>query len=153
MRKIVSGGQTGVDRGALDAALALGFPCGGWCPGERQAEDGPIDPRYPVEGLPGAGYEERTVRNVEDSDGTAVLHFGPPEGGTALTARICRQRKKPHVLIDGEVVPPDEAARLLAAFVRDNRIERLNVAGPRASKEPRAHPYAFEVICRLIEHG
>ncbi|MDH3584808.1 MAG: putative molybdenum carrier protein, partial [Phycisphaerae bacterium] len=74
--KIVSGGQTGADRAALDAALACGQPCGGWCPQDRAAEDGPIDPRYPLKELPGGGYRQRTHRNVIDSDGTVVLSFG-----------------------------------------------------------------------------
>jgi len=70
---VVSGGQTGVDRGALDAALDLGFPCGGWCPEGRQAEEGVIPARYPLNELIGGGYEERTQKNVEDSDGTLVI--------------------------------------------------------------------------------
>src|SRR5271165_7243365 len=73
LAKIVSGGETGVDRGALDAALALGFPCGGWCPADRSAEDGPIPQRYPLTPLPGIGYRRRTRQNVIDSDGTVIL--------------------------------------------------------------------------------
>jgi hypothetical protein len=71
--KIISGGQTGVDRGALDAALAVKFPCGGWCPADRRAEDGSIPGRYPLTPLPGGGYRERTRQNVIDSDGTATV--------------------------------------------------------------------------------
>ena len=75
LRKIVSGGQTGVDRGALDAALDAGFDCGGWCPRGRLAEDGEIPARYRMAELAGAGYEKRTLKNVLDSDGTAILDF------------------------------------------------------------------------------
>jgi len=83
--RVVSGGQTGVDRGALDAALERGVPCGGWCPAGRLAEDGVIPARYPVTELRGAGYDERTRKNVEDSDGTLIVTFGRATGGTART--------------------------------------------------------------------
>jgi len=89
LTRIVSGGQTGVDRGALDAALEAGFPCGGWAPAGRIAEDGPIAARYPVVELAGAGYEERTLKNVLDSDGTAILYFKELEGGTRQTMVNC----------------------------------------------------------------
>src|SRR3989442_8006923 len=85
--EIVSGGQTGVDRAALDTALALGLTCGGWCPRGRRAEDGPLPARYPLRETPSASYPERTEWNVRDSDGTLVLHHGRLRGGTALTNR------------------------------------------------------------------
>src|SRR3989442_2721366 len=86
--EIVSGGQTGVDRAALDTALALGLPCGGWCPRGRRAEDGPLPTRYPLRETPSSSYPERTVWNVRDSDGTLILHRGRLSGGTALTLRL-----------------------------------------------------------------
>jgi hypothetical protein len=76
LEKIISGGQTGVDRGALDAALEASFPCGGWCPKGRKAEDGPIPARYPLKEMDGPAYRLRTERNVRDSDGTLILFFG-----------------------------------------------------------------------------
>ena len=91
IKKIISGGQTGADRGALDAALKLDFPCGGWCPKGRRAEDGPLDPKYPLMDTPGSDYETRTEWNVRDSDGTLILTHGSEdeqEGGTALTIEI-----------------------------------------------------------------
>src|SRR5450631_3978490 len=100
LTKIVSGGQTGVDRGALDAALAAGFPCGGWCPADRRAEDGPIPQRYPLTPLPGAGYRQRTQQNLIDSDGTAILFYGTLSGGTKLTRDSCVREKKPFVVLD-----------------------------------------------------
>ena len=117
LRKIVSGGQTGVDRGALDAALAAGFPCGGWCPEGRLAEDGPIADCYPMAVLPGASYEERTLRNILDSDATAVLHSGNLEGGTRLTVEHCVRHGKPRLLIDASACPSDRAAAEIAAFI------------------------------------
>lgn len=147
---IVSGGQTGVDRGALDAALEVNSPCGGWCPEGRLAEDGMIPMRYPVQEFPG-GYLRRTRKNVEDSDGTLVITFGnKPAGGTARTVEFCIRCGKPHLVIDASVTAAANAEEAARAFVRAHSINRLNVAGPRASKEPRGYAYARELVGRLI---
>ncbi len=131
--KIVSGGQTGVDRAALDVALSLGIPCGGWCPRGRRAEDGPIPPRYPLAETPTARYPERTAWNVRDSDGTLVLHAGRPRGGTALTLRLLARQRKPMLQLDLDAGPdPGALTRWLAA----QAIRVLNVAGPRESESP-----------------
>ena len=148
--EIVSGGQTGVDRGALDAALELGAPCGGWCPQGRKAEDGAIPDRYPLRELPGGDYVERTRRNVEDSDGTLILHFGALSEGTLHTLVVCEERMKPVCLIDGDEVAPSEAADQARAFVEDHDLGRLNVAGPRVSRCPLAHDYARDVVRGLL---
>jgi len=148
--RIVSGAQTGVDRGALDAALKIGFACGGWCPPGRLAEDGVIPPRYPVHELDSGGYRKRTIQNVMDSDGTLVIHFGGAEGGTALTLGQCGRCGKPHLSIDASATAAEHAASLAAAFVIEHQIRTLNVAGPRASKEPGAHQYSFLVTTQLL---
>ena len=117
MLRIISGGQTGVDQGALAAALAMGTACGGWCPQGRLSEEGAIAPHYPVVELAGAGYRERTLRNVLDSDATAILYHGGLEGGTRLTRDFCEGHDRPHVLIDASAVSPDEAIAALVDFV------------------------------------
>ena len=137
-----SGGQTGVDRAALDVALDLGVRCGGWCPAGRRAEDGRISDRYPLLELPGAGYRQRTCRNVLDSDGTVIFHFAGPSGGTRHTLEDCRRSTKPCLLIDAAVLTPREAVTRLDLFVRESLIADLNVAGPRASEEESAYGYA-----------
>jgi hypothetical protein len=149
--QIISGGQTGVDRGALDAALELGAQCGGWCPDGRKAEDGRIPDRYPLVELPGAGYPERTRSNVADSDGTLIVHFGPLSAGTLLTLRICEELLKPVALIDAAEVSWDEGARTARAFIDTHDIHRLNVAGPRDSHWPEAHDYARDLIHALLK--
>ncbi|MBI2320043.1 MAG: putative molybdenum carrier protein [Betaproteobacteria bacterium] len=148
--KIVSGGQTGVDRGALDAALALNFPCGGWCPEGRRAEDGAIPERYPVDELPGGGYRQRTERNVIDSDATLVLFLRELSGGTLETVRFCATHAKPVLTLDAGTTAPLQAACQAQAFIARHGIAVLNVAGPRESGWIGARQYAAQVIAELI---
>lgn len=148
---IISGGQTGADRAALDAALDAGAPCGGWCPEGRRAEDGPIDPRYPLTELSGAGYRRRTRRNVIDSDATVILSSLPLTGGTAQAHGDCVAHRRPCLVIDTAADEPAAAAVKIDALIRDHRVARLNVAGPRASGQPGVYDYTYQVIARVIE--
>ena len=150
MKRIISGGQTGVDRGALDAALSLGFQCGGWCPEGRLAEDGVIDARYPLRELPGGAYADRTRANVRDSDGTLIIHFGELSGGTLFTLDECRRQGRARELIDGSVLDVHQAVDVAKKFVELAGIEVLNVAGPRESGSPGAARYAFDVVHGLL---
>ena len=128
---MVSGGQTGVDRAALDAALALGLPVGGWCPAGRWAEDGPIPDPYPLRETPSADPAQRTRWNVRDSDATLILSPRPLSGGTALTADAARQRGRPLWAVDPASTLGDTAA-WIARVVPVGGV--LNVAGPRESE-------------------
>jgi Circularly permutated YpsA SLOG family len=145
--KVVSGGQTGVDRAALDVALDLGLPCGGWCPRGRRAEDGPIDARYPLTETPWHGYPQRTGWNVRDSDGTLVLTAGPADRGTALTVRLAERIHKPHLQVDLTAEPSAAAVR---EWAQAHGVRVLNVAGPRESSTPgigeRARRFLREVL-------
>ena len=147
MLKVVSGGQTGVDRAALDAARALGLPCGGWCPRDRRAEDGLIAAIYPLVATPSTDYAQRTRWNVRDSDGTLVLTRGRVEGGTAFTVAVARRRRRPLLVVDLATEPdPVEADR----WVREAGIGVLNVAGPRESQRPGIGAEAGAFLERLF---
>lgn len=148
--KIISGGQTGVDRGALEAALAANSDCGGWCPAGRRAEDGAIPARFPVRELGSSDYATRTRRNVEDSDATLIIGFGPLKGGTRLTRDLCRRTGKLYLVIDGRTCDTATAVEQSAAFVTRHGIEVLNVAGPRESYAPGAAAYARTLILELL---
>ena len=144
--KIISGGQTGVDRAALDAARESRVAAGGWCPEGRLSEDGTIPDEYPVIELASAGYNERSRQNVIDSDGTAVIYFSNPTGGTKQTIDFCIQEQKPYALIDAKVLTVEQAINKIQEFIDLYTISILNVAGPRASEEPVAYAYARKTI-------
>ena len=144
--KIISGGQTGVDRAALDVALKHRIKCGGWCPAGRTDEDGKIPDRYPVKELKKGGNEARTAQNVRDSDGTIVIYFHELSGGTAYTVGCCIQDRQPHRLIDAAKYSAEDAATLMVAFLVSHDIEILNIAGPRESEWVGAYKYAFRAV-------
>ncbi|MGE3310887.1 MAG: putative molybdenum carrier protein [Limisphaerales bacterium] len=150
--KIISGGQTGVDRAALDAALALGFPCGGWCPAGRLDEDGAIPDHYPLKELKRGGYKLRTIQNLVDADGTLIFYFSDLEGGTEETVYRCIKLGRPYKLIDGDELSVRRAIELTVTFVVGRALRSLNVAGPRASKSPGSYGYAYEVLSGLLRH-
>lgn len=151
LTKIVSGGQTGVDRGALDAALEAQFPCGGWCPEGRQAEDGRIHQKYPLVELAGSGYRQRTLKNVQDSDGTMILFTGVLSGGTKLTRDCCVKGRKPFVIVDAVQVSLSEAIDGALRFIEENRIRVLNVAGPRVSGWGEGYDFALNMVDGIIK--
>jgi hypothetical protein len=142
--KIVSGGQTGADRAALDWALAHKLPCGGWCPKGRKSEDGPIDPKYLLKETPLAAYLQRTECDVRDSDATVLFSIAPfLSGGSKKTVEFAGEHKKPclHLCARDKSV-----AEKLKAFIEEHRVKILKVAGPRASKEPGVGEFVRTVL-------
>jgi hypothetical protein len=144
-QKIISGGQTGVDRGTLDACLELNFPCGGWCPAGRRAEDGIIPAKYPLKQTREADYATRTKRNIQDSDATLIIHHGPLSGGTKLTYEYIQVVKKSVML-----VVPGISTDVVLEWLGLNKSLILNVAGPRESEWPGAEKHAYTLISKLI---
>ncbi len=130
--KIISGGQTGVDRAALDFASKNSIPCDGWCPKGRLAEDGRIQNKYLLQETKSPDYRERTELNILNSDGTLILYMNKFDRGTGLTLHLCKKYKKPFLIIK-LTENPDPS--LLLSWVVDNHIRNLNIAGPRASSE------------------
>lgn len=149
--KIVSGGQSGVDRAALDVALALGLACGGWCPKGRKAEDGAIPERYPLKETRSADYVERTRLNVHDSDATLVLTRGAPTGGTALTLTYAEELGRPSLVIDLAAGGGGEAdAARVRGWIAETGIATLNLAGPRESNQPGIHDDAARFLKAVL---
>ncbi len=146
IEKIVSGGQTGADRAALDWALDHGVPHGGWCPKGRLAEDGPIPARYQLQEIPSKDYLRRTEQNIIDSDGTVIFTCSAKlTGGSKRTAEFAVKHRKPwlHVRATEPMSATVEAVR---TFVTAHRISVLNVAGSRGSKEPEVGAFVRDVL-------
>lgn len=123
-----------------------GIDCGGWCPAGRLDEFGKIPDHYPVNELEQGSFAERTLRNVQDSDGTVVIYCDSLRGGSEYTVECCRQMQRPHLLIDAAKVSANAAAQLIVDFIRERKIDILNVAGPRQSEWPGGYDYAFRAL-------
>ncbi|MCZ6532881.1 MAG: putative molybdenum carrier protein [SAR324 cluster bacterium] len=145
--QIVSGGQSGVDSAALEVALELGIPTGGWCPRGCKREDGRVPARYGLQQTPSRGYAQRTRWNVRDSDGTLLLLLGEAKGGTALTLAEAEKHGKPLLALDLSA-PLDKAAFL--AWMHEHGISHLNVAGPRESQQPGVNLKAAQALRALL---
>jgi putative molybdenum carrier protein len=151
VRKIVSGGQTGADRAALHAARAAGVPIGGWIPAGRAAEDGPIDDAFSeLREAPSADPAERTRLNVRDSDGTLILSHGSLHGGSELTLQYARQLQRPVLHLDLSAVAASAAVARVLEWLSSSPIATLNVAGPRASEDPRIYDATLAVVSALL---
>lgn len=150
LKKIISGGQTGVDRAALDSAIRLGIDHGGWITKGRLTEDGPLPPNYNMTEMPTDSYSERTEKNVTESDGTLIISQGTPTGGTDYTRRMALKHGKQLLHIDlalhGNLL---DAASLVLSWLEMNKIETLNVAGHRASKDPTIYMKALSILSRI----
>ncbi|MFA9460022.1 putative molybdenum carrier protein [Thiohalorhabdus methylotrophus] len=144
---MVSGGQTGVDRAALDAAMGAGLPVSGWCPRGRRAEDGPLSPVYPLTETPSRDYRQRTRWNVRDSDATLILSWGRLSGGTLLTVRILADYGRPHRVVPLDADPDPEAVRV---WLREQRVVTLNVAGPRGDGAGEIYAAALAFLRRIF---
>lgn len=144
---IVSGGQTGVDRAALDAAITLRMEHGGWCPRGRLAEDGPIPKRYELRETASAEYPVRTEQNVIDSDGTLILYRNRLIGGTELTRRLAIKHEKPWRAVN---IGEDHDILSVRQWIAENSIAVMNVAGPRESSTPGIGRDACDFLCAVL---
>ena len=144
--KIVSGGQTGADRAALDFAIEHGFDHGGWCPQGRPAENGLIPKKYLLQELPGGGYRQRTKQNVIDSDGTLILNYGELDGGSLETLRFAEKLNKPYLVVQLENGISEKKTDAVRNWLQKTPINVLNIAGPRESKRPGIYRLAYELL-------
>jgi hypothetical protein len=150
IQKIVSGGQTGVDRAALDVAMELGIPCGGWCPKGRLAMDGVIPSWYPLQETQSADYAERTRLNVLDSDGTLILNVGKLTGGTAYTVDVASQNAKPFIVVQIDASPDPGA---VIDWITQHDIHALNVVGPRETEQAGIHTLASDFLIQVLQRN
>ncbi len=146
--RIVSGGQTGVDRGALDAAIASAIPHGGWCPRGRLAEDGPIGLQYQLRETRSTKYAIRTWKNVLDSDATLILCRGPLTGGTQLTYQLAQRYGKPCLVVDLQAGPQAAQVR---QWIDEHQVPVLNIAGPRESTQPGIAQDAYRFLLQVLD--
>ena len=144
--RIVSGGQTGADRAALDFAINHGYPHGGWAPRGREAEDGPIPDKYQLTEIPDGGYRQRTKRNVQDSDGTLIINIGELDGGTKATQIFTQKLGRPCFVAQLDTADLTQVATLVAEWLQSHHIAALNVAGPRESKRPGIYRLSYGLL-------
>lgn len=149
--RVVSGGQTGVDRAALEAALEQGIAIGGWVPKGRRAEDGAVPERYTgLRETPAAEYRVRTEWNVRDSDATLALYRGTLHGGTALTVKIAGRYEKPVLQLNLALYEPDAAVTRIREWLRERRPAVLNVAGSRESGDAGIYEATLALLRRVF---
>jgi len=150
IKKIISGGQTGADRAALDVAIKLNIPHGGWIPKGRKTEDGTLPDKYQLQEMTTASYPKRTEKNVFDLDGTLIISHGKLNGGSALTRKLAKKHDRPWVHIDMDELSVLDAAKTIRSWVDRNKIQVLNVAGPRDSKDPKIYRTAVDVLGTVL---
>jgi hypothetical protein len=150
--KIISGGQIGADRAALDFAIEYDIPHGGWIPKGRRTEDGPLADKYQLRERPDKSYSKRTEQNILYSDGTLIISHGrlSGSGGSVLTRRLAKKHNRPWIHVDMDEISLQDAADKIRKWFKDNNISVLNVAGPRASKDPRIYQTVLKVLKATI---
>ncbi len=156
LKKIISGGQTGADRAALDVAINFEIPHGGWVPKGRLAEDGPVPEIYQLRETESSNYEQRTEQNVIDSNGTLIISNGSLTGGSAFTQAMAMKHKKPWLHIDLMQTDAFCASVAIESWISENGIEILNIAGPRESKDKNIYQATkdiLEVVLHLVRFG
>jgi hypothetical protein len=151
IKKIISGGQTGADQAALDFAIDHDIPHGGWIPKGRKTEDGILPDKYHLDEMPTASYPKRTEKNILDSDGTVIFSRGNLTGGSALTRKLAKQRNRPWLHVDLDRVTAREAVQIIVGWIDRHDIQVVNVAGPRASKDPGIHDIVVDIFERVSE--
>lgn len=153
LKKIISGGQTGADQAALDAAIEFGIPHGGWVPRGRMTEDGRLPDIYRLQEISSISYDQRAEMNIVDSDGTLVVSHGKLTDEPALTQRLAYKHRKPCLCVDIAGFDTATASGIIFSWIEAREIRTLNVTGPRASKDPKIYPETKALIEAVILRG
>jgi len=148
--KIISGGQTGVDQAALDVAIELGIPHGGWIPKGRKTENGALPDKYRLKEMPTSSYAKRTEQNVIDSEGTLIISLGPLTGGSELTHKTAMLHDRPCLHIDLGTLNTLQAVKTVRSWIVRHGIEILNIAGPRAKENPEIYDMAAKTLKAVL---
>jgi hypothetical protein len=151
LEKIISGGQTGADQGALDAAIEAGLAHGGWIPKGRKTEAGPLPRKYRLKEMKTENNPRRTEMNIFEAHGTLIITRGKLIGGSALTRQVAKKHGFPCLHIDLDRALPAEAVCNAKAWVDQYKIKVLHVAGPQESNSPGIHDIAFDIVSRIIK--
>jgi hypothetical protein len=151
IKKIISGGQTGADLAALDVAIKLNIPHGGWIPKGRKTEEGTLPEKYQLQEMPTASNPKRTEQNIIDSDGTLIFSHGKLTGGSKLTRDLATKKNRPCLHIDLNQNSLVYKVRLIQEWLHDNGIKDLNVAGPRASDDPEIYDAVVKVLEKVLK--
>jgi len=150
IRKIISGGQTGVDRAALDVAMRHGIDHGGWIPKGRRTENGTLPEKYQLDEMSTTSYPKRTEKNILESDGTLIVSYGKLTSGSALTRKLAKKHGRPWLHIDLCRIQRMDAVRIVKRWLERNEIEVLNVAGPRASKDAAIYNEMVQLLSAVL---
>jgi len=150
IKKIISGGQTGADRAALDVAIKLNIPHGGWIPKGRKTEDGILPDKYHLKEMPTGSYPKRTEQNILDSDGTLIISHGKLTGGSALTRKLAKKHERLWIHADMDKLSVSDAVKTVRSWINRNSIQILNVAGARASKDPEIYKVTFQLLKTVL---
>jgi len=151
IERVISGGQTGADRAALDVAIELGIPHGGWIPKGRKTEKGRLPDEYHLLETTSIDYAQRTELNIVDSDGTVIISYGALAEGSALTRELARKHRRPCLHVDLKEMSESKAAEIINLWMDTRQIKILNVAGPRASSDPKIYEATRRVLKAVIE--
>ena len=151
LEKIISGGQTGADIAAIDAAIASNFPYGGWLPKGRKTEKGSLSMHYQMQEMTTGGYPKRTEKNIKESDGTVIFTHQNLTGGSKLAGDLAERLGKPWLHINFNKTDSNKVISLLSGWIKKNKINVLNVAGSRASKDVDIYDKVFLAINNIIK--
>ena len=151
LKKIISGGKTGADRAALDVALKLGIPHGGWIPKDRMAEDGPLPNVYRLKETPTDSYDACSEKNTQEANGTLIIARGKLTDGTNYARRMTLKHKKQLLGIDLNLINHYDAASLVASWIRMQNVKVLYVAGPRASEDRQIYQDVVIILEQVVQ--